>query len=458
MNGRGQIRTRACSGIARTLTLGFVSFVTLISLLSAVPKQPKYVILSPLYESRVKEGEARTEEFVFQPMFNLSALNVVCNLDIPEEVFTTCRNKTYPILNKVTNETQMAISPRIHVLGERHSATNLAAHLAVGNFELVFNKTGLSREAFNIDYGINKHKHEIQKNGTYEKGLSIISIKNPYDYTRSMLKECYGCGPQEKNRGNPAAFVGTEWHQGSHVWQYHFANLMVMRKEKYCNYLEKAAELTDCIMLVHSEDNLLPIHQEHYVWRIAKMTGWPLKEDTIRTKSDYSGHSAGGGFQLSKLVDGITYFKTDYSTHEENVIHAVNDYMIDDFETAFGYHRIQVPEKPPIKKAEPIKNAEPIKKSDPSKELEAPSSVKFEPLEKDTSSKDDTPSANAVAGNIKTVSNKALEDIDNLHEERGEENSEQKGEKKNSKPDLMMISEQVPGKQDEGDEDKNIYM
>ena len=443
---------------AFALTLGFVSFVTLISVVLSISEQQIYVILSPLYESRVKEGEARTEEFVFQPMFNLSALNVVCNLDIPEEVFTTCRNKTYPILNKVTNETQMAISPRIHVLGERHSATNLAAHLAVGNFELVFNKTGKLPKLPGIDFGINRHKHNIQNNGPYEKGLSIISIKNPYDYTRSMLKECYNCGPQEKNRGNPAAFVGTEWHLGAHVWQYHFANLMVMRKEKYCNYLEKAAELTDCIMLVHSEDNLLPIHQEHYVWRIAKMTGWPLKEDTIRTKSDYSGHSAGGGFQLSKLVDGITYFKTDYSTHEENVIHAVNDYMIDDFETAFGYHRIQVPEKPPIKKAEPIKNAEPIKKSDPSKELEAPSSVKFEPLEKDTSSKDDTPSANAVAGNIKTVSNKALEDIDNLHEERGEENSEQKGEKKNSKPDLMMISEQVPGKQDEGDEDKNIYM
>ncbi|WPT10707.1 hypothetical protein PSENEW3n2_00001879 [Picochlorum sp. SENEW3] len=437
---RGEMSTRVWNGIARTLTLSLLLLLTLICILLALPKRNEYVILSPLHESRVKEGARITEEFVFQPMFDLSAINAACNLNIPEEVFTTCRNKVYPILNKVTNQTQMGISPRIHVLGERHSATNLAAHLVVRNFELVFNKTGLAKDTANIDYGINKHKHEIQKNGTYEKGLSIISIKNPYDYTRSMLKECYNCGPQEKNRGNPAAFVGTEWHKGDHVGQYHFENLMVMRKEKYCNYLEKAAELTDCIMMVHSEDNVLPIHQEHYVWRIATMTGWPLKEGVVRTKSDYSGHVARGesGFQLSKLVDGITYFKRSFSEHEENVIHAVNENMIDDFEKAFGYHRIKVPEKPPkqpgpIKQPQPIKQPEPIKQPGPIKQPEPikqpgpikqpetikqpeVASYKVVPLEKNTPTNDDTPLASILDLQLDKISNKALEDIQHLQE------------------------------------------
>ncbi|KAI8107110.1 hypothetical protein M9434_001755 [Picochlorum sp. BPE23] len=383
--------TRVWNGLARTLTLSVLLFSTLICLVLGATSRHKYVILSPLHESRVKEGARKTEEFVFQPMFDLSAINAACNLNIPEDMFTTCRNKVYPILNKVTNQTQMGILPTIHMLGERHSATNLAAHLAVRNFELVFNKTRQATLKYPTDFGINKHKHNIQENGSYEKGLSIISIKNPYDYTRSMLKECYNCGPQEKNRGNASAFLGTEWHKGAHVGRYHFENLMVMRKEKYCNYLEKAAELTDCIMMVHSEDNVLPIQQEHYVWRIATMTGWPLKEGVVRTKSDYSGHSAGGdarkSFELSKLVDGITYFKKDFSEHEENVIHAVNENMIDDFEKAFGYHRIKVPEKPP-------------KQSD----------------KKNAHSEDDIPLASILDVQLDKISDKAPDDIQNLQE------------------------------------------
>ena len=389
---RGKASPRTSSGVARTLTLGLLLLSTVLCLVFGVSERTKYIILSPLHGSRVKEGTRKAEEFVFQPMFDLSAINAACNLDIPEDVFTTCRNKVYPILNKVTNETQMAISPTIHMLGERHSATNLAAHLAVRNFELVFNKTGQANLTWPTDFGINKHKHDIQENGAYEKGLSIVSIKNPYDYTRSMLKECYNCGPQEKNRGNASAFVGTEWHKGAHVGEYHFENLMVMRKEKYCNYLEKAAELTDCIMMVHSEDNVLPIQQEHYVWRIATMTGWPLKEGMVRIKSDYSGHSAGSAarksFELLKLVAGITYFKKDFSEHEENVIQAVNENMIDDFEKAFGYHRIELPEKHPGQ----LDN-------------------------KNARSEDDIPLASILDVQLDQISDKALADIQNLQEE-----------------------------------------
>ena len=78
---------------------------------------------------------------ILEPAFDLNAINAACNLTIPEEMFTTCRNQVYPRTNRFTNETQMAISPRIHMLGERHSGTNLAAALAKRNFDLVYNKT-----------------------------------------------------------------------------------------------------------------------------------------------------------------------------------------------------------------------------------------------------------------------------------------------------------------------------
>ena len=181
--------------------------------------------------------------------------------------------------------------------------------------------------------------------GPYERGLSIISIRNPYDYASAMTDICYECGPQKHNRQNPEVFIGTPWHGGNHADDHRFDNLMAMRRDKYCNYLEKAAKLTDCIMMVHSEDNMLPIHQERFVWRMAMLTGWPLKGKHPSTVVEYSGHKGAGGFKLSKLIDNSLIFKKYYTAKDKSVIRAVDQVIEGDFEKAFGYKSLVLPEE-----------------------------------------------------------------------------------------------------------------
>jgi len=244
----------------------------------------------------------------------------------------------------------MTISPRIHILGERHSGTNLASELAQMNFDLIYDKTiptsRIGKAPKQFDFGINKHKHNIQSDGPYERGLSIISIRNPYDYTNAMIKECYQCGPQERNSHKPGVFVGSPWDGDIHADNHHFDNLMVMRKAKYCKYLEQAAKLTDCIMFVHSEDNMLPTQQLHFVWKMAMLTGWPMKQIYPSVRSEYAGHARGthGDFSVCKLIKEMLYFKTkDLSPIEGQVIDAVNTYMEKDFEEAMGYLPMELP-------------------------------------------------------------------------------------------------------------------
>ena len=359
MSKYAQASRRGVKSVAtmRLLVIGiFVLAAAALVYTSTISTRYRYIFLDSsegdvLEDNGDSSGHGK-RKVILEPAFDLNAINAACNLTIPEEMFTTCRNQVYPRTNRFTNETQMAISPRIHMLGERHSGTNLAAALAKRNFDLVYNKT-LVPTRFPIpfpqsDYGINRHKHNIQVDGPYERGLSIISIRNPYDYASAMTDICYECGPQKHNRQNPEVFIGTPWHGGNHADDHRFDNLMAMRRDKYCNYLEKAAKLTDCIMMVHSEDNMLPVHQERFVWRMAMLTGWPLKGKQPSSKGDYSGHADGRGFKLSNLIDKTLFFKDQYTEKERRVIKTVNEVMEEDFEKALGYKSLVLPEEPRV--------------------------------------------------------------------------------------------------------------
>lgn len=355
MKRRSRSRTKQSPALG--VLLGIVVIILVLkskSIFNFFERQEKIETLHLNEETDIPEKllhDAVGPEFIMEPRFDLDAINAACNTDIPKEVFTNCRNKKYTMEDMVTGELQKGISPRVHILGERHSGTNLASWLARTNFELVFNKT-LVPTRFPVpfpqhDYGINRHKHNMQVDGPYEGGLSIISIRNPYDYTKSMTKKCYSCGHQEKNRDDVDVFVGTPWYGGNHADDYHFDNLMAMRKTKYCNYLEKAAKLTDCIMFVRSEDNMLSTQQDHFVWRMSILTGWPLKQTYPSVQLGYSGHSKKthqGQFSVGNLVDDLLYFKSDKITEKEGkVVNAVNTYMEKAFEDAMGYTPKQLP-------------------------------------------------------------------------------------------------------------------
>lgn len=113
--------------------------------------------------------------------------------------------------------TRRPVEPRVYILGERHSGTNIASALAYSNFDLdmepapkvraVLGPNVMVDDTVRKEFGMNNHKHNMQTPTGFYGGLSIICIRNPYDWIRAMMRECYFCEDRNKHAKTVQEFV-----------------------------------------------------------------------------------------------------------------------------------------------------------------------------------------------------------------------------------------------------------
>ena len=300
------------------------------------------------------------------PELDLEAINTICARILPKtfvrvnsESMVTCKDKRSGI-GDVNGLVGAEVSKRVRVLGERHSGTNLAISLLMKHFNIT--KIDISQEDFpwvklpklKREFGINMHKHDVQKlddDGTYYPGLTVISVKNPYDWVASMMRKCYGCDPDNVVR-SPEEFVTKPWLKGDHIQKgENFKNIFDMRAKKLCNHIQVAAEKTDCVLFVRQEDNFLWHQQYKYLWRAAEMTGWQLSSKGIgHGQQGYFGRAKTGPFTPIGYLEKSLYFANNYTTLSEKdikLIRAVNSVLDRDFELALGYPPLDWAGDPP---------------------------------------------------------------------------------------------------------------
>jgi hypothetical protein len=280
---------------------------------------------------------------IWVPEFDLAALNKVCGINVPASAFNTCKNKTA----RGAKGEGRAISPVLHILGERHSATNLITEIMNANFKLEYSKklTVLDAPYSPEDFGINNHKHNMQTDEGYSPGISIISIRNPYDWVSSMRKcscmECFNCGiimAVAAMSGSLDQLIKGEWKEGQHERPHTFKGIFDMRQRKFCNHLHVAASRTDCVVLVRAEDLLLYHQQERLVWQVQHMTGWNYKTNKILIKKGYQGHGASQyEVGLAVVLGSSLMYKPLPSPFDRKIIEDVNLEMNTAFERALGY-------------------------------------------------------------------------------------------------------------------------
>ena len=305
------------------------------------------------------------DDVIFEPEFDLAAINAFCRTNISATTFTSCKSKYFgPIEKNGTvpdlQEKHMLwksydpmVFPSLYVLGERHSGTNLAATMVTDNFDVILNGTLIRRKSKYhpslTDYGPNRHKHEMQSDEGYYHGFTVLSVRNPYDYVRSMQRICFHCGNEAFQRNvrklDPDDFVNMAI-QGGHEVGYQFKDIFDMRQRKFCNHIRTAAERTDCVLLVRQEDNILKHQQEKYIWRIAKMTGWPLQADVAENHERYSGWTPGkNSITTTGLITDSIMLKSrsQYNDDDRRIVEAVNKKIDVRFESMLGYSKISVP-------------------------------------------------------------------------------------------------------------------
>lgn len=283
--------------------------------------------------------------YISYPEYNLEILNRVCKMDLRVDDLTRCHNKG-------GNNSAFVVVPHLHVLGERHSGTNLVAKMLENSFDIRYDY--LKPEDFpwvdsmpiGSEFGLNRHKHNIQKDIGYYPGLSVLSMKNPYDWVHSMIQKCYFCASSNQEAKSDAQkFVQMVWKGGDHEDDYVFQNLLDMRKQKICNHIKIAATRSDCLLMSRSEDTILALHQERFILRAAEMTGWKMKQSMPQIDLGYSGMNAEGVVQDESisvaLVHKMMYGRKNFSLEEESIIEAVNSVLDVEFERSLGYHLIR---------------------------------------------------------------------------------------------------------------------
>ena len=265
--------------------------------------------------------------------------------DLPPGVNPSlCRKKSVSDNQDLTDPS--SIPQIIHTLGERHSGTNAATDLAHANFKLsLVSKSYIRRKfpwvkaaEFQREFGLNNHKHNIQGDYGYYPGLSIISIRNPFDWIRSMMRECYFCDNAQliAIKKGINEFLTSPWTKGAHILPGEkYANIFDLRKKKFCNHLRVAYKRSDCVLVVRAEENILGQQQKHFVLKIANMTNWEIVDQTAKVFSTYLGRgSAQGSFNSSR------YFSQSLLMHPEldpELVQAVGEIMDVRFEAALGY-------------------------------------------------------------------------------------------------------------------------
>jgi len=299
------------------------------------------------HEKSAHHDWTRKKTHVSYPEFNLEVLNRVCEMDLTADDLARCQNKG-------GEGTEYAIVPHLHVLGERHSGTNLVAKIIEKNFNVQYDYLKpedfpwVERMPIGSEFGLNRHKHNVQKDSGYYPGLSVLSMKNPYDWVYSMIQKCYFCSRSNQEAISDAQkFVNMVWKGGDHEDDFVFQNLLEMRKKKICNHIKTAATRSDCLLMSRSEDTILAIHQQTFVWRVAEMTGWKMKQPMPQVDLGYSGMNAEGvkiqGESIPvALLDKMMYGRRNFSREEELIIAAVNSIVDAEFERSLGYHQILV--------------------------------------------------------------------------------------------------------------------
>lgn len=273
---------------------------------------------------------------------DLKNLTAICGLP-PGASLSLCGKK--PFQGK-EREVSSPISHRIHILGERHSGTNAAADLAHTNFELSLVSKSYIRKRFpwvkagefQKEFGLNNHKHNTQADYGYYPGLSIISIRNPFDWIRSMMRECYFCDTAQLVgiRKGVREFLTLPWTKGAHILPGEtYGNIFDLRKKKFCNHLKVAYKRSDCVLIVRAEENILHLQQERFIYQIANMTNWETIYETPMVLSRYLGRgSTRNSFNSSR------YFSQSLLIHPEldrDLVQVVRENMDHSFEFALGY-------------------------------------------------------------------------------------------------------------------------
>ena len=346
MAPKQELTTRRCDremGCCFHIPLGLL-FVILLGLVIALDRQ---ILIFRDGTSVPLQQSVQRDYNVLVPEFDLATLNMFCGLDIPASAFTQCSNKI------LQSDGSTMIAPVLHILGERHSGTNLAATLIQTNFALVYNKTlvPIDDPYPQMDFGINHHKHNMQFDEGYYNGISVISVRNPYDWVAAMKKKCYYCGSTMESyarQGLIEKMVDEEWKEGHHERPYMFHDIFDLRQRKFCNQLKVAATRTDCVVLVRAEDNLLYHQQEKFIWRIQQMTGWKLRTESIVINRGYQGFSRDNNerdkINLPILVNASIVFKPQLTPMDIRTVKAANSRMNDTFEKALGYYSMHVTE------------------------------------------------------------------------------------------------------------------
>lgn len=290
-------------------------------------------------------AESRYDEMLHARLrdIDLESLSEICGL--PRDAnLSICRGR-----GKHTEDTTMlgddSIFPRIYVLGERHSGTNAAADLVHANFKLsLVSKSFIHRKypwvketELQREFGLNSHKHNIQEDHGYYPGLSIISIRNPYDWVRSMMRECYFCDSAQMRTISKGIkeFVNSPWTKGAHILSgEYYENIFDLRVKKFCNHLVVAYKRSDCVLITRAEENILSRQQRSYIFNIANMTMWKRTSSEPKVLRAYLGRGSDASF------NSLKYFTESlmlYPQSDVELVNAVKESMNVRFETALGY-------------------------------------------------------------------------------------------------------------------------
>lgn len=303
---------------------------------------------SRLQDSSVSTGpeeQRRYADLVRQHMegVDIDALTSVCR--VPEGV---------SVNEKCTGQ----VSRHFHILGERHCGSNAAADLVHANFEVILESKEKIRKRFpwvkvaefQREFGLNNHKHNSQQDdGHFYPGLTVISIRNAYDWVRSMMRDCYFCDSVQirASRKGPLEFVSTPWTKGAHITPGEsFEDILDLRMKKFCNHLKSAITSSNCVMIVRAEENVLPMQQEAFVQAVQNLTGWTMKGETPTVLTGYHGRAQSGTSMVPKdYFERSVYFRAhtleketeERDTETLHLVEAVNTKMNPTFEKLLGY-------------------------------------------------------------------------------------------------------------------------
>ena len=238
------------------------------------------------------------------------------------------------------------VEPRVYMLGERHSGSNIAATLAYSNFDLgieppasvrkVLGPGVLVDETVRKEFGMNKHKHDLQDDVGSYGGLAVLAVRNPYDWVRALKHQCYFCSSSNKHQ-DMEKFVSAPWTSGAHI-ERPYRDVFDLRKAKICQWLRTAATRTNCVAIVRAEELVLPSTQLEFIKKLHAMTDWPYVEgnaENIRTGGTQNvGRGAGERFDAGRYFTDNVLF-TNQTDHE--LIRTVRPRLDVAFESALGY-------------------------------------------------------------------------------------------------------------------------